>query len=98
MHRDARLPEWKEPVGRLEFRQPCACETLLFKPLFGLDNGEHLRQWGNSWLDVGFGFEQHFVRGLKKMRLRMGLALIVMLAIGVAGVKKKRRDKLRSLV
>jgi len=51
----------------------------------------------NSRLDVSFGFEQHFIRGQKKMRLRVGLALIVMLAMALGRAKEKRLDKLRSL-
>jgi len=52
----------------------------------------------NSRLDVSFGFEQHFIRGQAKMRLRMGLALVVMLAMAYGRVKEKQGDKLRSLV
>jgi hypothetical protein len=52
----------------------------------------------NSRLDVSFGFEQHFIRGLNKMTLRVGLALIVMLAMALGRVKHKHKDKLRSLV
>lgn len=52
----------------------------------------------NSRLDVSFGFEQHFVRGHKKMRLRCGLALTVMLAMAVGRIKANQRDRLRSLV
>ena len=52
----------------------------------------------NSRLDVSFGFEKHFIRGLAKMRLRMDLALIVMLAMALGRVKEKQNDKLRSLV
>ena len=52
----------------------------------------------NSRLDVSFGFEQHFIRGQAKMRLRMGLALIVMLAMAYGRVKEKQQDKMRSLV
>ncbi len=52
----------------------------------------------NSRLDVSFGFEHHFIRGLKKMRLRMGLALVVMLAMALGRAKEKRLDMLRSLV
>lgn len=52
----------------------------------------------NSRLDVSFGFEEHFIRGQKKMKLRTGLALIVMLALALGHVKEKRRDRLRSLV
>jgi len=51
----------------------------------------------NSRLDVSFGFEQHFIRGLKKMRLRMGLALIVMLAMALGRAREKLLDRLRSL-
>ena len=52
----------------------------------------------NSRLDVSFGFEQHFIRGLGKMRLRMGLALLVMLAMAVGRIKAKQGPRLRSLV
>jgi len=52
----------------------------------------------NSRLDVSFGFENHFIRGLAKMRLRMDLALIVMLAMALGRIKEKQKDKLRSLV
>jgi len=52
----------------------------------------------NNRLDVSFGFEQHFIRGHAKMRLRMGLALMVMLAMAYGRVKEKQQDKMRSLV
>ncbi len=52
----------------------------------------------NSRLDVSFGFENHYIRGLKKMRLRMGLALCVMLAMALGRIKENQRDKMRSLV
>jgi hypothetical protein len=52
----------------------------------------------NSRLDVSFGFEHHFIRGLKKMELRCSLALCVMLAIALGRVKEKRPDLMRSLV
>jgi len=42
-----------------------------------------------SRLDVSFGFKEHFIRGQKKMRLRTGLALIVMLALAVEHVTRK---------
>jgi len=50
----------------------------------------------NSRLDVSFGFEQHFIRGQKKMKLRV--ALMVMLAMALGRVKEKQKAKLRSLV
>jgi len=52
----------------------------------------------NSRLDVSFGFERHFIRGLKKMKLRCGLALLVMLAMALGRVKEKRKEMMRSLV
>jgi len=52
----------------------------------------------NSRLDVSFGFEHHFIRGQKKMRLRVGLALVVMLAMALGRAKEKRLNMLRSLV
>lgn len=52
----------------------------------------------NARLDEAFGFEKHFIRGLEKMRLRCGLALIVMLAMAVGRIRAKQEAKLRSLV
>jgi hypothetical protein len=52
----------------------------------------------NSRLDVSFGFEHHFIRGLEKMKLRCCLALCVMLAMALGRVRQKQQEKLRSLV
>jgi hypothetical protein len=52
----------------------------------------------NSRLDVSFGFEHHFIRGLKKMELCCSLDLCVMLAMALGRVKEKRPDLMRSLV
>jgi hypothetical protein len=52
----------------------------------------------NSRLDVSFGFEKHFIRGLKKMEIRVGLALCVMLAMAVGRIKEQRQEMMRSLV
>ena len=52
----------------------------------------------NSRLDVSFGFERHFIRGMEKMRFRVGLALVVMLATAVGAIETKRRKQMRSLV
>lgn len=52
----------------------------------------------NSRLDVSFGFENHFIRGLKKMRLQVSLALGVMLAMALGRVRENQREKLRSLL
>ena len=52
----------------------------------------------NSRLDVSFGFEQHYIRGLKKMKLRCEIALCIMLAMALGRIKEKQKDYLRSLV
>jgi len=52
----------------------------------------------NSRLDVSFGFEKHFIRGQKKMEVRVGLALCVMLAMAVGRIKEKHQELMRSLV
>ena len=52
----------------------------------------------NSRLDVSFGFEKYFIRGQKKMELRAGLALCVMLAMAVGRIKEQRQELMRSLV
>jgi len=52
----------------------------------------------NGRLDVSFGFERHFIRGLKKMKVRMGLALVVMLSMALGRVREKRKERMRSLV
>lgn len=52
----------------------------------------------NSRLDVSFMFEKHYIRGKDKMKLRVGIALIIMLALAYAAIKKNTPDKMRSLV
>ena len=52
----------------------------------------------NARIDQVFGFERHTIRGLGKMQARMGLALVVMLALAVAAIRSNRKDLARSLV
>lgn len=52
----------------------------------------------NSRLDQSFGFENHYIRGLAKMRLRCTLALSVMLAMALGRIREKEGQHLRSLV
>ncbi len=52
----------------------------------------------NARLDNSFGFERHFVRGLAKMRARLGLALAVMMALALGSVAAGRPERMRSLV
>lgn len=52
----------------------------------------------NNRIDNHFGFEQHFIRGISKMTMRVGLALAVMMAMALGHVKAGRKDQMRSLV
>ena len=52
----------------------------------------------NSRFDVSFGFEKHFIHGQKKMEIRVGLALCVMLAMAVGRIKEQHQELMRSLV
>jgi hypothetical protein len=52
----------------------------------------------NSRLDVSFGFERHYIRGLKKMKIRCGIALCIMLAMASGRIREKQKGLIRSLV
>lgn len=52
----------------------------------------------NSRLDVSFGFENHTIRGMKKMKIKCGLALCIMLAMALGRIKENQPEKMRSLV
>jgi len=51
----------------------------------------------NSRLDNVLEFEQHHIRGLKKMQVRVGLSLCVMLAMALGWLKAGRPEMIRSL-
>ena len=61
-------------------------------------NGRTSVERVNSRIDLSFGFEHHFVRGKAKMTLRVGLALIVMLSMALARIKRDRMEDMRSLI
>jgi|TARA_B100001971_G_C18220140_1_gene556567 hypothetical protein len=52
----------------------------------------------NSRIDNVFGFEKHYIRGQKKMKLRISLALCVMLAMALGRIKEEQKELMRSLV
>lgn len=52
----------------------------------------------NSRVGKQLGFDVHFVRGMHKMRLKAGLAMVVMLSIAVAQAKRNRLEKMRTLL
>lgn len=51
----------------------------------------------NSRIDNVYGFERHFIRGLKKMRFRCSLALLMMLVLAIGRIKQNRPDLMRTL-
>ena len=51
-----------------------------------------------SRMDVSFGFENHTIRGLKKMRLRVGMAYMAMLAMALGRIKENQAEQMRSLI
>ena len=52
----------------------------------------------NSRLDVSFGFELHTIRGMAKMRVRCGLALLVMRGMALGRIRQQHPERMRSLV
>lgn len=52
----------------------------------------------NSRLDNVFGFENHTIRGLLKMRTRCALALVVMLAMALGRIRANQGEAMRSLL
>lgn len=52
----------------------------------------------NSRVDNSYGFEKHYIRGQKKMKLKIGLALLIMLVMALGRIKEKQPEKMRSLV
>lgn len=52
----------------------------------------------NSRLDVSFGFEEHYIRGIQKMKMRCCLSLCIMLAMALGRIKQNQSDLMRSLV
>lgn len=52
----------------------------------------------NSRLDRVLGFELHTIRGLAKMEVRMGIALVVMLAMALGRLEAGQKDQVRSIL
>lgn len=52
----------------------------------------------NSRLDVSYGFERHTIRGMKKMKLRVSMALLIMLTLAYGHIQGNRKELMRSLV
>lgn len=52
----------------------------------------------NSRIDIVYGFENHCLRGQKKMKLMLTLSFSVMLAIACGRAKRNEMEKVRSLL
>jgi len=52
----------------------------------------------NSRLDCVLGFEQHTIRGLKKMEARIGIALVVLLSMALGRIQVGQCEQMRSLL
>jgi hypothetical protein len=49
----------------------------------------------NSRIDRMFGFEEHTIRGLEKMRMRLTLAFIVMISHALGKVRENKEEEMR---
>lgn len=52
----------------------------------------------NNRIDNSFCFEKHFIRGLDKMKLRVGLAMCVMMSMALGQIRAGHPEQMRSLV
>ena len=89
------------PFGRVA-RIPLARDWRVFTPVARssyqwnkLNNARSSVERVNSRLDCVLGFERHTIRGGKKMKMRMTLALIVMLAMALGRIRDGQSDQLR---
>lgn len=86
-------------------RIPLEVERRIFVPIARssykwqrIYNGRTSVERVNSRIDLSFGFEHHFIRGKAKMTVRVGLALIVMLSMALARIKRNQMEEMRSLI
>lgn len=52
----------------------------------------------NSHIDGAYGFERHYIRGMNKVQVRTGLALLVILGMALGWIEIGQRERIRSLV
>ncbi len=52
----------------------------------------------NACVDRSFNFETQYIRGLARMKTRVGLALAVMMAMALGQARAERTERMRSLV
>lgn len=96
-------PGARKPYGRV-VRIPIDEDRRLFTPV-ARDSAAWQRAYNrrtsvervNSRIDQLLGFEHHTIRGLKKMEARMGIALVVLLAMALGRIRVGQRQHMRSL-
>jgi hypothetical protein len=71
---------------------PVARDSYKWKTLYA---GRSAVERVNSRIDRMFGFEEHTIRGLHKMHVRMNIALILMLTFAVGKVREKKQEEMR---
>lgn len=97
--------EGHQPAHGRIVRIPLETDRRIFTPL-ARDSKAWKREYKhrsavervNSRLDVSFGLERHYIRGLRKMNVRCGLALLVMLGMALGWIEAGQRERMRSLV
>ena len=94
----------KETKGKT-VRIPLDTDRRIFVPIARssykwqrIYNGRTAVERVNSRIDLSFGFEHHFIRGKAKMTLRVGLALLVMVSMALARIKRDQEKNIRSLI
>jgi hypothetical protein len=94
----------QETKGKI-VRIPLKVDRRIFVPIARssykwqrIYNGRTAAERVNSRIDLSFGFENHFIRGKAKMTLRVGLALLVMLSMALARIKRDQEKDMRSLI
>jgi hypothetical protein len=95
----------RQPARGRIVRVPLSKDRRIFTPL-ARDSKAWTREYKhrsavervNSRLDVSFGFERHYIRGMNKMKVRAGLAVAVMLAMAVGWLEAGQAERIRSLV
>ena len=92
-------------TGGRQVRVPLGIDRRIFTPIARTSN-----KWETAYnrrtavervngrLDQVMGFENHTIRGKKKMKMRVSLALIVMLAMALGRIRIGQVEQMRSLV
>lgn len=97
-------PGAQTPYGKI-VRIPIETDRRMFTPV-ARDTAAWERAYDrrtavervNSRIDRVLGFEQHTIRGLKKMEARIGIALMVLLAMALGRIQVGQREQMRSLL